>query len=207
MVLDNILDSSITGKEAIIPSSWTEGHSVSVLVSDGTEYAMVNFDVPRLEIHISFEMNNQTKVLTAGLEGTGTADPNFNINDYTYKWFGSRYCRSRTGNGGETTNSISNLENGMQYRVVATNTKYSYMSAEGTYTFGTRTVIYCDYSNGSDYNDGFTPDNAVRTLSTAYGKFDSDKTRNENVIVLMGNYTDSTYLNSATSNTYKKNVL
>lgn len=204
--IDNILDSSITGKETIIPSSWTEEHSVSVLVSDGTEYAMVNFDVPRLEIHISFEMNNQTKVLTAGLEGTGTADPNFNINDYTYKWFAVDIAEAEQEMEGETTNSISNLENGMQYRVVATNTKYSYMSAEGTYTFGTRTVIYCDYSNGSDYNDGFTPDNAVRTLSTAYGKFDSDKTRNENVIVLMGNYTDSTYLNSATSNTYKKNV-
>lgn len=94
----------------------------------------------------------------------------------------------------------------MEYKLIATNAKYSYMSAKGTYMFGERTVIYCDYSNGSDYNDGFTPETAVRSLSTAYGKFTSQTTRNENVIVLMGTYTDTSYLNSATSTTYRKNV-
>ena len=37
------------------------------------------------------------------------------------------------------------------------------------------------------------PETAVRSLSTAYGKFTSQTTRNENVIVLMGTYTDTSY--------------
>ncbi len=204
--IDGVLDSSITGNVATINSSWTEGHHVEVLVSSGRSYAMIEFEVPKWEIHVSFEMNNQTNVLTAGLEGTGTVDPNFNLNDYTYKWYAVDIAEAEQEIEGATTNQISNLENGMQYKVIATNTKYDYMSAEGIYTYGTRNVIYCSYSNGSDYNDGFTPNTPVKSLSTAYGKFSSETTRNENVIVLMGNYTDQNFINSATSTTYRKNV-
>ena len=204
--IDNNLDSSISGNVATIPSSWTEEHKVSVLVSNGRSYTMVNFDVPKLEIHISFEMNNQTKVLTASLEGTGLKDSNFNLNDYTYKWYEVDIAESQEEIENATSNSISGLENGMQYKVIATNTKYDYMSAENMYIYGTRTVIYCSYSNGNNNNDGFTPETPVKTMATAYEKFDAQKTRNENVIVLMGNYMDTSYLDSATSNTYKKNV-
>ena len=205
--IDNSLDQSITGNIATIESSWTEGHTVDVLISNGRSYAIISFDVPKLEIHISFEMNNQTNVLTAGLEGTGTTDPNFNLNDYTYKWYKLDIAEAEEEMKGETTNKISNLENGMQYKVVATNTKYSYMSAEGIFEYGTRTVIYCSYSDGDDYyNDGFTPDTPVRTLSTAYGKFSSETTRNENVIVIMGTYSSTSFMNSASSTTYRKNV-
>lgn len=204
--INNTLNNDIAGNTAIIESTWNDEKNVEVLVTNGRAYAMVSFAIERLEIHVSFEMNNQTGVLTAGLEGTGTSDPNFNPNDYTYKWFALDIAEEEQELEGETTNKISNLENGMDYKVIATNTKYDYMSATGIYTYGNRTVIYCSYDNGNDYNDGFTPNTPVRTLSTAYGKFSSETTRNENVIVLMGNYTDSSYLNSETSNTYKKNV-
>ena len=203
--IDGTLDSSITGNIAVINSTWTEGHDVSVLVSNGQSYTMINFEIPLLELHVSFEHNQQTGILTGNIDGTGLVDPNFNLNDYTYKW----YKIDISGTEEEldsTINQVSDLENGLEYKLIATNAKYSYMSAEGTYMFGERTVIYCDYSNGSDYNDGFTPETAVRSLSTAYGKFTSQTTRNENVIVLMGTYTDTSYLNSATSTTYRKNV-
>lgn len=204
--IDGEIDSSITGNIATINSSWTEGHEVLVLISSGRSYVVLEFDVPKWEIHVSFEMNNQTNVLTAGLEGTGTVDPNFNLNDYTYKWYAVDIAEAEQEIDGATTNQISDLENGMQYKVVATNTKYDYMSAEGIYTYGTRTVIYCSSSNGNDSNDGFTPNTPVKTMSTAYGKFSAETTRNENVIVLMGNYTDQNFMNSATSTTYRKNV-
>lgn len=204
--IDGSLDSSITGDTLVLESNWTEGHSIEVLVSNGVSYAMVSFEVPKLEIHVSFEMNNQTNVLTAGLEGTGTADPNFNLNDYTYKWYKLDIAEAGEELEGETTNKITNLENGMQYKIVATNTKYPYMSAEGVYTYGTRTVIYCSYNNGNDNNDGFTPQTPVRTLSTAYSKFSNTTTRNENVIVLMGTYSNTSFFNTADSTTYRKNV-
>lgn len=204
--IDDTLDKSITGNIATIESSWTEGHTVDVLITNGRSYTVISFDIPQLEIHISFEMNNQTNVLTAGLEGTGTTDQNFNLNDYTYKWYKLDIAEAEEEMEGETTNKISNLENGMQYKVVATNTKYSYMSAEGIFEYGTRTVIYCSYNNGNDRNDGFTPNTPVRTLSTAYGKFSSETTRNENVIVIMGTYSSTSFMNSATSTTYRKNV-
>ena len=80
------------------------------------------------------------------------------------------------------------------------------MSAEGTYIYGNRTVIYVDETNGRDYNDGFTPQTAVQSLDTAYGKFDSTTTRDENIIVLMNDYTDTGFLDSETSTTFRKNV-
>lgn len=57
------------------------------------------------------------------------------------------------------------------YTFTATNNKYPYMSVEGYYG-GNRTVIFVDYNNGSDSNDGFTPQTAVKTFATAYGKFE-----------------------------------
>lgn len=199
-------DPSITGNIATINSSWTEEYKVYVIASNGQSYALVEFTIPLLELHISFEYNQQSGRLTGNIDGTGTIDPNFNLNDYTYKWYKLDISGTEEELEGETTNQISNLENGYEYKIVATNAKYSYMNVDGTYLFGERTVIYCDYNNGSNYNDGFTPDTAVRSLSTAYGKFSSQTTRNENVIVLMGTYTDTSYLQDANSTTYKKNV-
>ena len=204
--INDNLDSSITGNTAIINSSWTESYTVEVLISNGTSYTMISFEVPLLEIHISFEMNNNTNTLTAGLEGTGTSDPNFNLSDYTYKWYKADIAETEEEIEGATTNTITDLENGIDYKVVATNNRYPYMSAEGTYIYGNRTVIYVDETNGRDYNDGFTPQTAVQSLDTAYGKFDSTTTRDENIIVLMNDYTDTGFLDSETSTTFRKNV-
>lgn len=204
--VDGALNPDITGNSTTIEPSWTDEHSIEVLVSNGYSHSLVNFVIQKLELHISFDMNNQTKILTAKLEGTGLEDPNFNFDDYTYQWYEQDIAESNEILEGETSNSITGLENDMDYKFVAENTKYPYMSVEGIYANADRTVIYCSYNIGNDANDGFTPQTPVRTLSTAYEKFDIGTTRNENVIVLMGNYTETTYLNSATSNTYSKNV-
>ena len=75
---------------------------------------MINFEVPLLELHVSFEHNQQTGILTGNIDGTGLVDPNFNLNDYTYKW----YKIDISGTEEEidsTTNQISDLENGLEY--------------------------------------------------------------------------------------------
>ena len=204
--INGSLDSNITGDTTTLESSWTEAYQVEVLISNGVSYAMVTFEVPLLEIHVSFEMNNNTNTLTAGLEGTGTSDRNFNLSDYTYKWYKLDIAESEQELEGQTTNVITDLENGVDYRVIATNGKYSYMSTEGLYSYENRTVIYVDPDYGRDSNDGFTPNKAVETMETAYEKFDSSTTRDENIIVLMNDYSDTGFLDSATSTTFRKNV-
>ncbi len=216
--IDGVLDESITTNTMTKPSSWETEYNVEVLVSNGIQYTMLSFTIPLYEIHVSFEYTNG--VLTGRLEGTGLQDPNFNLADYTYQWYELDISGEETLLEGKTQTSITGLENGLDYKLVATNNKYEYMTAEGTYTSTTRNVIYCDHNNGNDYNDGYTPQTPVRTLSTAYRKFSTSTTRNENVIVLMGNYSDSNsgggwggwgdqssrYLDSATSTTYNRNV-
>ena len=85
------------------------------------------------------------------------------------------------------------------------------MTVEGYYnSFGT--VIYCCYTanngypQGNDANDGFTPQTAVRTIEEAYSRFDPGTTRKDNIIVLMGNYTSTSYLNSNANANYQREV-
>ena len=109
---------------------------------------------------------------------------------------------------GATSLQLSGLKDGMDYRLVATNTKIPQLSAENSFTYGDRTVIYVRYSGGNDNNNGLTPETPVRTLSVAYSKLKSGATRNQNVIVLMDYYNDSeiNFFDSETSGTYAKNV-
>ncbi len=109
---------------------------------------------------------------------------------------------------GQTSLTLENLEKGMDYRLVATNNVNSLLSAENSFTYGDRIVVYVDYQNGSNYNDGYTPQTPVQNLQTAYSKLSSSGTRNENIIVMMGNYTDTSlsFYNSQTSTTYAKKV-
>ncbi len=205
--IDGEQDTTITGNSITMESNWTDEYVVEVLISNGDTYAMVSFEVPTLEIHISFEKDNTENTLTAGLEGTGTADSNFNLNDYTYQWYIVDIADGEEIIDGATTNTLTDIDSVLIYKVVATNTQYSYMSTEGTYDPLTRVVIYCSYSDGNDTNDGFTPETPVKTLATAYGKFEDETSRDENIIVLMGTYTSySDILNSATSTTFNKNV-
>lgn len=205
-IVDDELQADITGNTLYMESDWENSHTVEVLVSNGQSYAMVYFTIETLELHINFNMNNINNVLTGSIAGTGTIDPNFNIDDYTYQWYKLDISGTEEILEGEISNVISNLENGMEYKIVAINNNYPYMNVEGTFLYGTRTVIYVSYYNGNNNNDGFTPTTPVATLAMAYSKFSSNTTRNENVIVIMGTYATTSILNSATATTYAKNV-
>ena len=105
---------------------------------------------------------------------------------------------------GATSNSLDNLENGTEYKLVATNTRLPEWTVEDSFVYGNRTVIYVSYSSGNDRNDGYTPQTPVRTLSTAYGKLDRNGTRETNIIVIMNNYSSNSFYNSQNSTTYNR---
>lgn len=171
---------------------------------DGTYYAIASYYVPKLYIDIEFDVNESNDSVTASL--TGTALPYANMEDYTYQWYVLDIIGEETILEGKTSLTLTGLENGMDYKLVATNNKDSRLSAENSFTYGERNVIYVSYNSGNDNNDGFTPQTPVRTLATAYSKLSSTGSRNENVIVMMGNYTNFQFYNNQTDSTYAKNV-
>ena len=54
-----------------------------------------------------------------------------------------------------------------------------------------------DIRRGNNANNGLTPQTPVQTIANAYSKLPSAGTVNSNIIVIMGNYTDTAYLNTA----------
>ena len=199
------LDTSISGNTSpeLIPN-FDVGYDVRVLISDGTYFSVVKFEIPKLYIEIEFDVNETTNSVQAFL--TGTALPYVSLAHYTYTWYSVDISGTEKELQKGTSLVLNNLENGMEYRLVATNNVETRASAENAFVYGTRTVIYVDYNDGNNNNDGFTPETAVKNLATAYGKLPSTGNRNENIIVMMGNYTDTTlaFYNSRTSTTYAK---
>ena len=154
---------------------------------------------------IEFDINQSNNSVLASI--AGDALPYINLADYTYQW----YYLDITGQNttlleGETTTQLDNLEEGTEYKIIAFNNSNEILTVEGSFIYGDRTVIYVDYNNGSDYNDGYTPETAVMSLQTGYRKLDSSGTLNSNIIVLMGEYSDTNFLSSSTSTTYSKNA-
>lgn len=200
------IDTNYTNDIYETTPNYIEDQNITLIVKDGKYYGTINFVVQKLYIAIEFNVNKTNSSVVAKL--TGTAKPYVNENtDYTYQW----YKEDISGEGepieGETSLTLTNLEEGMDYRLVATNKNIPELNAENSFTFGDRTVIYVNYSEGNDYNDGYTPETAVRTMPTAYQKLNSNGNRNTNVIVVIGNYnTQDVFYNTqdSTNTNYQK---
>ena len=198
-------DDTITGNIGpTLEPNFETGYDVDVVVFDGKYYAIASYSIPRLTIDIGFNINEANDSVTAYL--TGTALPYANMEDYTYQWYKIDIIGEETKIEGANSLTLTGLEDGVEYKLIATNNANSKLSAQNTFLYGQRNVIYVSYNYGNDYNDGYTPETPVRTLSTAYSKLSRTGTRNENVIVMMGNYTEYSFFNSQTSSTYAKNV-
>ena len=198
-------DDTITGNIGpTLEPNFETGYNVDVVVFDGKYYAIASYSIPRLTIDIGFNINEANDSATAYL--TGTALPYANMEDYTYQWYKIDIIGEETRIEGANSLTLTGLEDGVEYKLIATNNANSKLSAQNTFLYGQRNVIYVSYNYGNDYNDGYTPETPVRTLSTAYSKLSRTGTRNENVIVMMGNYTEYSFFNSQTSSTYAKNV-
>lgn len=200
-------DNSIQGDTYIWTPNYEQDENMLVVTYDGSYYAVTKFVIKRIHVDIVFDINRNNDSVTARLEGEGMRYTS--VSDYTFQW----YKYDIAGDGGpiegETSLTLNNLEEGMDYKLVATNNVIPQLSAENTFTYGDRIVIFVDYNNGNNNRDGYTPQTAVQTLPTAYSKINSGGNINTNVIVIMGNYTtrDVFYNTKDSTNTdYQKSA-
>ena len=198
-----------------VTRSWTAEKTLMVICRNQDGYVAANTRIlEQYEVHVV--ITESGGVFNSSIQGTGTSDPNFHLSDYTYQWYYVDIADGEEIMDGKTGTSLSDLVSGYEYEIKATNSNYPYMNASGSRIYGNRQVIYVNYSTnqinvdgvnypgGNDNNDGFTPQTPVRTMATAYGKLISSYNRNENIIVVMGNYNNNTFINTKNSNTYNK---
>lgn len=202
---ENLVNELQNKNQVTQENSWERDYNYTVLVGDGSYYSVLDFTVKRYSLYLEFDINEANNSVTARL--AGEALEFINPNDYTYQWYTLDIAGlSQDEIVGETSLTLNNLVEGQEYKLIGTNnTNYS-LNVEGSFVYGDRTVIYVNYSGGNDRNNGYTPETAVKSLSTAYGKLDSNANRESNVIVLMGTYSNTSFYDSATSSTYAKNA-
>lgn len=211
---NGVEDTSITGLSYTWQENYIEDENMVVVIFDGEYYTVAKFTIESIGVNIVFDINEANDSVTASLTGEGLKYTS--VADYTFQWYQVDITGEETKIEGATGLTLNNLEDGFEYRLVATNTKLPQMSTENSFVYGDRTVIYVDYNNGNNRNDGFTPQTPVKELDTAYGKLDRNGTTNSNVIVIMGTYSTingsesgwrrNVFLGSETSSTYNKPV-
>ena len=180
-------------------SSWEEAYEIDSIIKDNNGfYYLQSFEIPKLELKITFNIDEAKAKTTAEL--TGTAKDLINLEDYTYQWYKLDVSGiTATEIKGETLAILTQLVEGQEYKLVATNTNNAELSREGSFIYkGNRTVIYVDYNNGVDTNDGLTRTTPVKTLSTAYTKLSAGGTVDTNIIVIMKDYTAVTFSSTTT---------
>lgn len=201
--INDTLDNTITGNTITKQQDENIDFNIFVLVSDGSNIAALSFVVPKYKIEISFNVNNSNATVTATLVCTA-----FNVNqdDYDFQWYTVDAAGvSEEIIDGATSRTLQNLESGVEYKLVATH-KTSNRVVEDSFIYGTRTVIYVDYNNGSNNRNGLTPSTAVQTMASAYGKLSASGGVNQNIIVLMGNYNNTSFMSTKNDTTYQRNT-
>lgn len=169
--------------------SWDEAYQVDSIIKDNNGfYFLKSFEIPQLELKIAFSIDEARDKVTAEL--TGTAKELINESDYTYKWYTLDISGlTATEIKGETATILTELVEGQEYKLIATNSNNAELTREGKFVYkAERKVIYVDYTAGLDTNDGLTRATPVKTLSVAYTKLSSTGTVNTNIIVIMKDY-------------------
>jgi hypothetical protein len=156
--------------------------------------------IPKISLGVTFTVDSTNNTLTANFSGNATrytAD-----SDYTYSWTKSSITGVDSGTiSGANTRILTGISPDCDYSFYATNNKNSALSITANFNYYDRTVIYVNYSSGVDTNDGLTTSTAVKTMKTAYSKLNINGNIYSNIIVIVGDYTNTDYL-YATSSTY-----
>lgn len=187
--------------------NFVEDREITLIANDGSYFSIQKFVIEKLTIEIEFDVNETSNSVTASL--VGTARDYISLSDYTFRWYRENIAGDVEELEGQNSLSLENLEEGYDYKLVATNNRIEQLSAENSFTFGDRIVVFVDPSNGNNNNDGFTPNTAVRSMTTGYSKLSSQGSVNTNIIVLMGSYTtQDIYYNTkdSTNSNYQKNA-
>lgn len=209
--INDTLDTTKTSAtEEVKNESFEDNVPVKVIVSDGTYYGAIKFAVPRLFVKIEFSIDYSDVSnfkINAELTGPGTLSSEFNINDYVFDWYELDIAglhETKIEDAGTLT--LSHVEEGLEYKLVATNNRVDALSAVGSTVVGERNVVYVAYATGRDTRLGDTPETSVKTLDRAYNLISSSASRNKNIIVIMENYATAAIYEDDDSNTFNKNA-
>ena len=178
---------------------------VLAIVTDRDGYnAVFEFMIPRLYVEISFNINHAQNSAEATMSGSGWYLTGYS--DYSFQWYREDISGYEdTEIVGATSRFITDLDPKYDYKLVAINNAIPQLSAENSFAFANRTVIYVRRT-GNNNNNGLTPQTPVQTFAAAYSRLPASGTRDENVIVVMGDIIDNALFTGATSTTYRKDV-
>lgn len=202
--IDGERNTSLTGNSYTWTPTFEKDENVLVITSNGRYFSANEIIIERLRVEIVFDVNEPASSVNASL--TGKAMKYVSISDYTFQWYKVDIAGDEEIIENATSLTLSDLVSGVEYKLVATNNVEPQATTDGSFIFKGRIVVFVDYNNGNNSRDGFTPETAVQNLSTAYSKLSSTGTRNNNVIVIIGNYNSISYFDSQTSTTYAKNA-
>ncbi len=207
---DQLDEEKTNATEAVKNESFSDNMPVKVIVSDGQYFGVVKFAVPRLFVRIDFDVDysdTSNFKINATLAGPGVNSSLYHLEDYDFKWYKLDIAGlSEELVEGANSLTLENAEDGLEYKLVATNNSIAELSAQGSQVVGERNVVYLDYSYGNDNRLGDTPETSVRTLSRAYNLLPSTGSRNRNIIVVMDDYTTANSYNDSVSTVYDKNA-
>lgn len=178
--------------------NYLKDHYITVIVYDGSYYAMDSVTAKKLTLSLDLTYNQTTNSLTGTI--TGELAPYIDVNDYTFTWTREDITGYDSevidNNNGLTLENISTL---YDYKVEGVHSKYE--GANVTTIYSTKTVIFVSSQNGNNNNEGLTPSNPVQTMAEAYSRFPSTNDMDSNIVVLMGDYNTTDFLYSSSNNT------
>lgn len=198
--INEVLDNNIRSTTAnIYNTSSTLDKNVLILISDGKYYTVLKFTLPKISINIEFDVDKVTNTLVAKFTGSGSRY--INDKDYTFEWYKEDITGIESSKiENETTKKLMNISPEYDYKIIATNNLNEQLSAQGYFEYYNKNVVYVSYNSGNDSNDGMSDSTPVRTMKKAYEKLDSNGNIYSNIIVLMGDYTNTDYLYTTSSN-------
>lgn len=193
------VDTTRTTNSSSFEPSFVNDRLVQIMVSDGTNVALGMFNLQQLTLGLTITQSNGT--LTPIFTGTGA--PLAKFSRYNINWYDIDVIEGKGPTPYATTISISGISLYHRYQLELTNGYEGVENLTATFIYGERKVIFVNNIGytidetsyvGNDTNLGASPENAVKTLTRAYQLITANGAIEGNVIVVMGNYTDTDFL-------------
>ena len=154
--------------------------------------------IKKSKISISIgERKDNKEILYADI----TTNEGSTKDDFTYQWYyKTEDMEDYNIIVGENDYELdtTRFNAGVYLKVVIKSNKYSEFIQELYYT--KVRIVYLDETNGNNNNDGATETAAVKTLEKAYELLPSENSAQNNIIVVMGDYTSAVYTQTKKEN-------
>lgn len=197
--VNGVKDNSLTSNTASFGPSFTTSRKIQVLVSDGTYLSGIQLTLEQLTLGLTITENNGTLIP----KFTGTGEPLAKFSEYDINWYEIDIVEGKSETPIATTKDLSELELYREYQLELTNGYEGVENFTVIYEYGKRNIVFVNnvsYTiNGNSYvgdngNLGDTPETAVKTTERAYELISSSGTIENNIIVIMGEYADTDFL-------------